>query len=330
MQQYTDLVQDVLVNGQVRQDRTGVGTIGVFGRTLNFDLGEGFPIVTVKETNFKAIAAELVGFIRGFDSAKQFRDAGTKIWDANANAPGLEGHRNPWLNNPVRKGEDDLGRIYGVQWRGWKGPARPEPVREPHSGEVAPADGWWGPGLEVDQLDNLLHDLASNPYSRRHLVTAWNPGELDQMALPPCHYAFQCYMREDGQGGFFLDMMVHMRSVDVFLGLPFNISSYAALTHWIAHMVTVWGNSSGRVVYPGRLIMTLGDTHIYLNHVNAAKLMLTRNSKWRCAHPADAAFLMAPRLTIDPELDSYEKTVADSFILMGYYPHKPIRVPMAV
>lgn len=333
MEQYKALVKDIIEHGQVRRDRTGVGTVGVFGRMLNFDLEEGFPILTLKHVPFRSVAAELSGFLRGFTSADQFRRAGCKVWDANANDPGTEKSPNTWLHNPSREGTDDLGRIYGVQWRKWQ--AEPNVVSDGDDYHFPEFDGY----NTIDQIEDLIRGLINNPYSRRHLVTAWNPTDLDKCALPPCHYAFQCYIRDHDDGHRRLDLIVHMRSVDVFLGLPFNIASYAALTHWIAHMMKVYGKlSSEDQVIPGRLTMTLGDTHLYLNHMGAVEVMMSRESKWHepgrsiryVLDNAKDGYFDTPRLSIDPELDSIERTMAGSFILIGYEPHPKIAAPMAV
>lgn len=277
MKQYIDLVQSILDTGHYRQDRTGVGTLSTFGHVLQFDLRQAFPIVSVKSTNYKAAFAELEGFLTGVQSAAQFRDLGTKIWDANANDPGLPDSPNHWLTNPNRQGTDDLGRIYGAQWNDWRGPT----------------------GKSINQLQEMIDGLRDNPWSRRHLVSAWNPGELDRMALPPCHYAFQCWRTEAE-----LSMIVHMRSVDVFLGLPFNIVSYAALMHWVAKQV---GD-----LEPRRLVMTLGDTHLYVNHINGARKMLTRS-------PAPYSARLCPT---GDQVSKWE--IAD------YSPREAIHAPMAV
>jgi thymidylate synthase len=253
MNNYIQLALKVINEGTPRATRTGERAIGIFGEVLRFDMKEGFPILSTKYVNFDAVKGELIGFLRGFTSAAQFRELGCKVWDANANAPGLDGSPNAWLSNPRRKGEDDLGRIYGPQWRHWQKPA---------NGTFDDVFGvLTGVKTEVDQIANLIQELRVNPMGRRHIVTAWNPGELDTMALPACHYAFQCYVEYDEgnpKNEPQLSMMVHMRSVDVFLGLPFNISSYALLLEMIAHVTGM---------KPNNLMFTLCDTHIYESHI---------------------------------------------------------------
>lgn len=231
MKQYLDLLTYVLHNGKVREDRTNTGTLSVFGQQLSFNLGDGFPAVTTKKLQFNSVAAELAGFLEGTQSAARMRELGTTIWDANANA-------SKWQENPNCCGLDDMGPIYGAQWRNW--------------------------GNRIDQLSEIVQRLQENPVDRRLVVSAWNPGELDSMCLPPCHIMFQFYVREK----MFLDCVYYIRSVDMFLGCPFDIASYALLTHIVAQQVDL---------APGHLTQFSGDTHIYLNHVTAVKEQLSRS-----------------------------------------------------
>lgn len=231
MKQWHSILERVLNFGQFRPDRTGVGTISTFGEQLVFDNGmnQPFPATTSKRLAFKQMAGELASFLQGDNMLRQFHANGCTIWDANGNAPYWQ---------PERLG--DLGRIYGVQWRGWRS------VDE--AGYV----------VELDQLSELIRNMKADPFSRRHMVTAWNPGELKQMCLPPCHVLFQCYVHAD----YTVDLRVDMRSVDLFLGLPFDIASYALLQRLLCQTLG-WQS--------GKLIFQLGDSHIYMNHLNAVK-----------------------------------------------------------
>ena len=233
MRQWLQIMEKALTFGELRTDRTGVGTFALFGEQLVFDLKHGFPAVTTKQLAFKQVAAELSCFVRGKQNLADFHEVGCSIWDANAGAA-------YW--KPSKPG--DVGRIYGVQWRDWKSYLE-------------------GGYKRTDQLKTLLQDLQQNPYSRRHLVTAWNPGELDQMCLPPCHVMFQAYVSNDKH----LDLRVDMRSVDLFLGLPFDAASYALLQHLIAKDVGLT---------PRKLVFQLGDAHVYLNHQDAVRTVLDR------------------------------------------------------
>lgn len=285
MKAYLDLVQRIFAEGEMRSNRTGTATLGVFGGTFTHDLLDGFPLLTTKKMALKNVAAELAGFVAGVTSAAAFRALGTKIWDQNANEePG-------WLANPHRAGENDLGRIYGAQWRGWCSPAYDE------GGMLC------GVG-HTDQLQNLIDGIKRDPYGRRHIVTAWNPGELNRMALPPCHILFQCYVR---QGGF-LDVQMHMRSTDVFLGLPYNIASYAMLTHLIAILTGL---------LPGRLMLTFGDLHIYEDHLEQMREQARR------------APLPLPELTVR-WIDKLEHVTPDIFQIHGYNSHPALAGKMAV
>jgi thymidylate synthase len=303
MRQYLDLLQDVLDNGVQQSNRTGIDTIGVFGRMLKFDLSDGFPAVTTKELNFKAVAAELVGFLRGYDNAAAFRDLGTKIWDANANK------NEAWLKSPYRKHKDDLGKIYGVQWRRWG-------TRN---------------GGYVDQLANAVDKILSQPTDRRIIISAWNVGELHEMALPPCHILYQFIVDTKNRR---LNMCMYQRSCDLFLGVPFNIASASLLLSLMAR----W---TGYV--PGTFTHFLADAHIYVNHIAQVKQQLTRAPR------------ELPELAIGDVMDLQQALQFDSFNqeesppsqaqrikaaiddvepfdfeLVGYEPHPPIKAEMAV
>ncbi len=345
---YHDLQLTVLDGGTKRPNRTGVPAIGNFGYALSFDLTQEFPIIDSRAINFKSIIAELIGFIRGYTSAAQFRELGTKIWDGNANDPGVPGNRNAWLDSPHRTGPDDLGKIYGWQWRKWESIKLVPYLRGngvPRS-ELSSAhlvnedkikafkdDGYVAVGnidtadgsttvlrKEIDQLQNLIDGLKADPFGRRHIVTAWNPGELKEMALPACHTFFQCYV-EDG----YLDMMMYQRSADLFLGVPFNISSYAALLHVIAGLTRL---------KPRFLHMTFGDTHIYENALIATLEQIRRETKSTVAlyfntgsyYGGDRGFTeipLAPATTL-------EEITPEHFYLTGYNPHPAMKVSMAV
>ena len=228
---YLELVKRVRDTGLIREDRTGTGTISVFGAQVTFDLREGFPATTTKRLAFKQVLGELLCFIHGKDNLDDFHKLGVKIWDANAKA-----------TNWSPRVPGDIGRIYGVQWRDWQGTK-----------------------CSVDQLTDLIANLKAIPYSRRHVVTAWQPAELDQMCLPPCHILFQCYV-SNGH----LDLRVDMRSVDLFLGMPFDVASYAVLLSMLAQEVGLESRY---------LIFQLGDAHIYLNHIDQVQEMLIRKPR---------------------------------------------------
>ena len=233
MKQYHDLLEKVLGEGVLQENRTGTKAYSILGEMLSFDMAEGFPAITTKKLAFNAVKGELLGFLRGYTNAADFRKIGCNIWNQNANENGT------WLKNPVRKGEDDLGVIYGSQWIDFNG------------------DG-------VNQIKNLINEIHSNPTSRRLRVTAWNPLKLNQMALPPCHTDFQVYINTYTKE---MSMTMNQRSCDLFLGIPFNIASYSLLLHIIAEAT---GYS------PRHLKMFLGDVHIYENHVEQVEEQLTR------------------------------------------------------
>lgn len=238
MRQYLNLLQEVLTKGTLQENRTGISTLMIPGAMLKFDMAEGFPAVTTKKLAFKSGVAELLGFLRGYDNAKDFRELGCKFWDQNAN------ETKSWVNNPNRKGEDDLGRIYGQQWRNW--------VR---------SDG----GGYLDQVQVLIEGIRKDPTSRRLIVNAWRPDEFDQMALPPCHILFQVIIEQTTKK---MHMVWYQRSNDLFLGIPINSMSYGTLLHLLARI-------TGHI--PGTLTGFLADVHIYSNHINQVKLQLTRD-----------------------------------------------------
>ena len=276
MKQYHDLLEDILNNGEVKDDRTGVGTISVFGRQLRFDLSKGFPAITTKKLAWKSVVSELLWFIEGSGDERRLAEIlyGSRdterstIWTGNAQAA-------YWT--PKAKYDGDLGRVYGVQWRDWHG---------------------------VDQLANLIEGIKTDPNGRRHILTAWNVDELDKMALPPCHVLSQFYV-SNGK----LSCHMYQRSVDVFLGLPFNIASYALLTHMIAQVCDL---------KVGELIISTGDTHIYSNHVEQVKEQLSREE-----YPL-------PLLFLTPEIKSIDKFSMDAILLFDYQSHGTIKADMAV
>jgi len=276
MKTYLDSLKFVLENGAVREDRTGTGTIGVFGMQSRYDLSLGFPAVTTKKLAFRACLGELLWFLEGSSDERRLAEItfgeseGKKtIWTDNALAP-------YWI--PKAKFQGDLGRVYGVQWRDFGG---------------------------VDQVVELINGIKKDPYGRRHILTAWNPGELDEMALPPCHCFAQFYVSADGK----LSCQMYQRSCDMFLGVPFNIASYSLLTHMISQ---VCGLEAGEFVH------VLGDAHIYLNHVEQVKEQLAREP------------LPLPTLWINPEVKDIFKFTMEDFRLDGYEYHPPIKAPMAV
>ena len=299
MKQYHDLLQDILDNGEEKDDRTGVGTYSVFGRHLRFDLRRGFPAITTKKLAWKACVGELLWFIEGSSDERRLAElthgtaeGKTTIWTPNALAP-------YW--KPKAKFEGDLGRVYGVQWRHWQKYTEEKNYGEAHKGgERLAVDK-----TEVDQLANLINGLKNDPTGRRHILSAWNVGELDQMALPPCHVMSQFDVSKHGE----LSCHMYQRSVDVFLGLPFNIASYALLTHMIAHVCDYTVKE---------LIISTGDTHIYKNHVEQVKEQLSRR-----------AFGM-PALILNPDIKDITKFTMNDIHLEGYESHGQIKAEMAV
>lgn len=267
MKQYLDLLEDVLTNGKVRKDRTGTGTISVFGRQLRVDMQkEGFPLLTTKAVYFKAVAYELLWFLSGETNIKLLKDNNIHIWDGWADENG------------------ELGRIYGVQWRRWKAPN----------------------GSSVDQLKQVIEQIKNNPFSRRLVVSAWNVGELDQMSLPPCHALYQFYVDPVAET---LSCHFYMRSVDMFLGMPFDIASYALLTHIIAHLTGL---------APKELIVSTGDTHIYLNHLNQVKKQLARSP------------LTLPTIELSSSIKDIDSIKYEDIKLINYNNHGPIKAPISI
>ena len=292
MKTYLDALHNVLNNGTVREDRTGVGTIGVFGMQQRYDLTKGFPAVTTKKLAFKACLSELLWFIEGSGDERRLAEI--------LHGPDTEHKKTIWTDNalakywvPKAKFQGDLGRVYGVQWRHWQ-TKRKQWISSSESIDV-----------EVDQLLDLVDNIKKDPYGRRHILTAWNPGELDQMALPPCHCFAQFYVSADNK----LSCQMYQRSCDLFLGVPFNVASYSLLTHMIAQ---VCGLGVGEFVH------VLGDAHIYLNHVEQVKEQLSREP------------LPAPRLWINPEVTDITKFTMEDFRLDGYQSLASIKAPMAV
>lgn len=299
MKQYHDLLEDILTNGEEKDDRTGVGTISVFGRQLRFNLQEGFPAITTKKLAWKACVGELLWFIEGSSDERRLAEithgdpkGKVTIWTPNALAP-------YW--KPKAKFDGDLGRVYGVQWRHWKKNTERWDFGKAHLGGQRLAVDQ----TEVDQLMNLVDGLKNDPNGRRHILTAWNVAELDQMALPPCHVMSQFNVSKNGT----LSCHMYQRSVDVFLGLPFNIASYALLTHMLAQVC-------GYKV--GELIISTGDTHIYKDHVDQVKEQLSRE-----AFPN-------PTLWLNMEIKDIDKFTMDDIKLVNYESHGTIKANMAV
>lgn len=267
-QPYLDLLADILANGVQRGDRTGTGTLGVFGRQMRFDLQAGFPLLTTKRLHFRSIAVELLWFLRGETNVRWLQENGCSIW-------------NDWAD-----AEGELGPVYGKQWRSWAAPD----------------------GRIIDQIANVIEGLRRNPESRRHVVSAWNPADVEDMALPPCHCLFQFFVAPSETGRGRLSCQLYQRSADVFLGVPFNIASYALLTHMVAQVV-------GLEV--GEFVHTLGDAHLYLNHLDQARLQLTRTP------------LSLPRLALAPKSELFVFGVGD-IALQGYEAHPHIKAAVAV
>lgn len=270
MRAYLGLLRDVLENGEVRSDRTGTGTVSVFGRQVRYDLRQGFPCLTTKKLHLRSIIHELLWFLRGDTNIRYLKDHGVSIWDEWADAEG------------------ELGPVYGKQWRAW-------PTTE---------------GRVVDQIHLLLDGLIGNPPSRRHIVSAWNVGQIHQMALPPCHLLFQFYVHEATGGGRpGLSCQLYQRSADLFLGVPFNIASYALFTHMVAHVCDY---------EPRDFIHTFGDLHLYSNHLDQARLQLTRDP------------LPLPALWLNPDRRSIDDFTIDDIRLDGYAAHPSIKAPIAI
>ena len=300
MKQYLELLKDILDNGEERTDRTSVGTISLFARQLKFDLRKGFPAITTKKLAWKAVVGELLWFIEGSSSERRLAEIthGTAegtvtIWTPNALAP-------YW--KPKAKFDGDLGRIYGVQWRHWKSHIpEGEPDIDDEYGKT-----WFDPiHKEIDQLSILIEGIKQDPNGRRHILTAWNPGELDQMALPPCHVLCQFYVNKNKE----LSCHMYQRSQDVFLGAPFNYASYALLTHMIAHVCGLG---------VAELVISTGDTHIYSNHVEQVKEQLSRTP------------LPLATLKLNPDIKNIDDFSPKDIELVDYKCYTAIKATMAV
>ncbi|MDX1569862.1 MAG: thymidylate synthase [Xanthomonadales bacterium] len=264
MQPYLDLMRTILDTGVERGDRTGTGTLSIFGHQMRFDLERGFPLLTTKKLHLRSIIHELLWFLRGDTNVHYLNDHGVTIWDEWADENG------------------DLGPVYGYQWRSWPTPR----------------------GRHIDQISEVLQSIRHNPNSRRHIVCAWNVGQLEDMALPPCHLLFQFYVAEGR-----LSCQLYQRSADVFLGVPFNIASYALLTMMVAQVTDL---------KPGDFVYTLGDAHLYLNHLDQARTQLERRPRTR------------PRMVLNPEVRDLFSFKFDDFTLEDYDPHPHIKAPVAV
>jgi thymidylate synthase len=264
MKQYQELLRLVLEQGKFKADRTGTGTYSVFGAQARFPLTDGFPLVTTKKLHLKSIIYELLWFLRGDTNIKYLNDHGVTIWDEWADKDG------------------SLGRVYGAQWCDWRTPD----------------------GRSINQIDHVVEQIKRNPDSRRHMVSAWNVGEIEQMALAPCHALFQFYVLE-GE----LSCQLYQRSADLFLGVPFNIASYALLTLMVAQVCGL---------KPGTFVHTFGDLHLYSNHLEQAKLQLAREPR------------MLPQMRLNPAVKNIHDFQFEDFTLEGYDPHPPIKAPIAV
>ena len=264
MKAYLDLLQDILDNGVQRGDRTGTGTLSVFGRQMRFDLNKGFPVTTTKKLHLRSIIHELLWFLQGDTNIQYLKENKVRIWDEWADENG------------------DLGPVYGKQWRSWAAP----------NGET------------IDQISDVIHSIKNNPNSRRHIVTAWNPADLPKMALSPCHCLFQFYVA-DGK----LSCQLYQRSADTFLGVPFNIASYALLTMMIAQVCDLG---------LGEFVHTFGDTHLYMNHIEQANLQLSREPR------------ELPKMWINPDVNNIFDFKYEDFKLKNYKPHPTIKAPISV
>ncbi len=269
MRQYHDLLRRILDEGVRKEDRTGTGTLAVFGHQMRFDLGKGFPLVTTKKLHLKSIIHELIWFLRGDTNVRYLQENGVTIWDEWADAKG------------------DLGPVYGRQWRSWPAPD----------------------GSTIDQIAWLVNEIRRNPDSRRLIVSAWNPADIPKMALAPCHCLFQFFVQPSADGRGKLSCQLYQRSADVFLGVPFNIASYALLTHMVAQ-VTGLG--------VGDFVHSFGDTHLYVNHLDQAKLQLSREVR------------ALPKLTLNPAVTRLEDFNFADVTIESYDPHPAIKAPIAI
>ena len=303
MKTYLESLKFVLENGSVREDRTGTGTIGVFGMQQRYDLSLGFPAVTTKKLAFKACLSELLWFLEGTGDERRLaeilhntRDQDKRtIWTDNAQSE-------YWVSKA--KYDGDLGRVYGVQWRHWRKPTEYESYYT-YENSLDGVNAKLKSSLHVDQVTQLIEGIKKDPYGRRHILTAWNPGELDEMALPPCHCFAQFYVSADSK----LSCQMYQRSCDMFLGVPFNIASYSLLTHMIAQVCELEA---------GEFVHVLGDAHIYLNHVEQVKEQLEREP------------LPLPTLWINPNVRDILTFTMEDFKLENYQSHNAIKADMAV
>jgi thymidylate synthase len=264
MRQYLDLLQAILDSGVRKEDRTGTGTLSLFGYQMRFDLNEGFPLLTTKKLHVKSIIHELLWFLNGDTNIKYLQEHGVRIW-------------NEWADE-----DGELGPVYGAQWRSWKAPD----------------------GSTIDQISQVIEQIKTNPHSRRMIVSAWNPADIDRMALPPCHAFFQFYVSESA-----LSCQLYQRSADVFLGVPFNIASYALLTMMVAQVCDL---------QPGTFVHTFGDVHLYLNHIEQTRIQLTRKP------------FPLPEMRINPQVKSIFDFKYEDFELRGYRAHEHIKAEVAV
>lgn len=287
MHQYHDLVRDILDNGFSTVDRTGVGTLSVFGRQSRYDLTQGFPLLTTKKTHFKSIAHELLWFLKGDTNIKYLKDNGVSIWDEWADENG------------------DLGNVYGKQWRYWESVYKPtlDDNNLNFKNSLTHSDS---DSVVVDQIKTVVERIRTNPDCRRLIVSAWNPGELHSMALPPCHAFFQFKVYGDD-----LYCQLYQRSADVFLGVPFNIASYALLTHMIAQVTGLRAKE---------FVHTLGDAHLYRNHLEQAQELLSR----------DCDKYGLPKLELNSDIKDIDHFTYDDISLVGYESYPSIKAPVAV
>jgi len=312
--QYLNLASNILSHGIYKKNRTGTSTYSLFGASLDIDVSNNFPLLTTKKVYYKSAFAEMLGFLRGYNYASQFRDLGCNVWDADAN------ENKKWLKSPFREGYDDLGRIYGVQWREWHAVA----IADDSELDKYILDGWTASTMQlnnyvvyklIDQVQECIHKIIHEPNDRRIIWTAWNPAELNMMALPPCHTDYQWY--PDTNEGT-LSLKTNIRSNDMFLGNPFNVAQQA----WLLYVISALTGYK-----PGRLFVSIGDAHVYENHVSQIKTMLSRAPKT----PPTAGIADVPVMSCADDATNFidNELTTDMLVIQNYEHHSQLSGAMA-